>query len=227
MGVTSGYIIKNIGEIYNRYNIMPQLGLHMLRVAAVGSMICDNWMGPEIHKDDIVAVLLIHDLGNIVKFTNLDPYWEGIRKETIDKYGSDDHEATNKIAQEIGVEGRIYRLLEMQGNLWGYRDNVLHSKDYDLKICCYGDSRVAPYGIVSAMERMDNLIERKKGLPVEKIFVALKDVISELEKQVFSHTSIKPEYITDANAESTIKSLGSEWLKGKTTEDNKAKGKSH
>jgi hypothetical protein len=216
MEIGSDYIIKNIASIYDKYQIMPQLGLHMLRVASVGALIYDSWQGPEIHKKDIVAVLLIHDLGNIVKFTGLDEHWEGIRQSIIKKYGMDDHEATNKIAMELGVEPRLYYLLEKQGNLLGNKDLVLSSDDYDLKICCYCDWRAAPYGIVSITERLNNLIERKRGLPVEKIYASLKESVIDLEKQVFSNTSIKPESITNESVNTKVNLYGKDWLKNRS-----------
>jgi predicted HD phosphohydrolase len=45
---------------------MPYLQLHMRRVAAVGELILSA--ESDASKDDVVAALLLHDLGNIVKF---------------------------------------------------------------------------------------------------------------------------------------------------------------
>ena len=60
-------IIEHIQSIYQTFEVPKNLQEHMLRAAAVGSILCDNWKGPAIHKEDVIAVLLIHDLGNIVK----------------------------------------------------------------------------------------------------------------------------------------------------------------
>ncbi|BCS91073.1 MAG: hypothetical protein ARM1_0530 [Candidatus Micrarchaeota archaeon] len=49
MEINSDYIINNIAKIYDLYNIPPNLRLHMLRAAVVGSILYDNWKGPEIH----------------------------------------------------------------------------------------------------------------------------------------------------------------------------------
>lgn len=62
-----GEIINSISKIYDRFNILPNLRMHMHRTAAVAEIICDNWKGPQINKDTVVAVSLIHDLGNIAK----------------------------------------------------------------------------------------------------------------------------------------------------------------
>lgn len=57
-----------IQEIYRRYSIPPNLERHMLQVAAVGEYICTHWSGPELNSQLILQALLLHDLGNIVKF---------------------------------------------------------------------------------------------------------------------------------------------------------------
>ena len=41
--------------------------VHMLRVVACSYLIIDNWNGPEIDKEAIIRVCLLHDMGNIVK----------------------------------------------------------------------------------------------------------------------------------------------------------------
>ncbi|BCS91071.1 MAG: hypothetical protein ARM1_0528 [Candidatus Micrarchaeota archaeon] len=85
---------------------------------------------------------------------------------------------------------------------------MLNSDDYDLKICCYSDARVAPYGIVSVAERFDDLIKRRKGSPAEKKYIALKGVVKALEKQLFSNAPITPNEINDATADVIIREFG-------------------
>lgn len=58
----------NILEIYNKYYLPENLQMHMLRVAACSNLIIDNWSGPEIDKEAIIRVCLLHDMGNIVKY---------------------------------------------------------------------------------------------------------------------------------------------------------------
>lgn len=60
---------SSIKSIYDRFSIPRSLRLHMYRVASIAEMVCDNWKGPRIEKDDIVAACLLHDVGNIVKFS--------------------------------------------------------------------------------------------------------------------------------------------------------------
>lgn len=65
-------VIGSIHGIYERFRIPGNLQMHMFRVAGVGELISNNWKGLDISKEDIVAALLIHDIGNIVKF-NMTP----------------------------------------------------------------------------------------------------------------------------------------------------------
>jgi len=71
-------IIDSIQNIYDKFNILPNLRMHMIRVAGVANLICDNWHGnnlpnenwngKQLGRNDIIATALVHDLGNIVKF---------------------------------------------------------------------------------------------------------------------------------------------------------------
>ncbi len=83
----------SILDIYKKYQIMPRLGEHQLRVAAVAEFICEHWerglsqnltqpspkatagdartvaeTNLDIDRENIVAACLLHDMGNIVKF---------------------------------------------------------------------------------------------------------------------------------------------------------------
>ena len=82
---------------------MPNLQEHMLRVAAVASLVCDNFNEP-LPKDDIITACLLHDMGNIIKSDlqyfpefikpeGLD-YWQKVKDEYIEKYSRDEHKAT-------------------------------------------------------------------------------------------------------------------------------------
>ena len=59
--------ISSINEIYKKLRVPLNLQMHMMRAAAAAELICDNWNGPAIKKADVIAALLLHDIGNIVK----------------------------------------------------------------------------------------------------------------------------------------------------------------
>jgi len=112
-------IISNVGRIYAQFPITDLLRTHMLNVAGVGNYICDNWKGPEINKTDVVAFLLIHDLGNLVKFDLewskihdteiIDNYehWKTLQNETIAKYGKDEEKVNRCILSREGMTRRL------------------------------------------------------------------------------------------------------------------------
>ncbi len=163
-------IITNIKSIYAKYPITSLLRNHMLNVAAIGSMICDNWKGPAINKTDVVAYLLLHDLGNLVKFDMVwskenDPeikadfeHWEKLQEETIAKYGDDDEQVTVEFAKEIGVSERILELL--RNNEFINIKNIISKDDYAQKIGKYSDLRVTPKGVVPLLDRIKEFKKR-------------------------------------------------------------------
>lgn len=196
----SDVVILGIKNIYDRLNIMPSLRMHMMRVAAVGERIisAEADYSEKIHKDDVIAALLLHDLGNIVKFRLGEElgYWKRIQQETVAKYGSVDHEVTQKMVHELEVNKRVVFLISEMGfeNL----HQVIDSNDIELKICLYADQRVAPYGIVSIRERFADLRKRYKDTSIEDRYSALQEERALLlEHQIFQTSSLHPQEINE------------------------------
>ncbi|HBB49543.1 TPA: hypothetical protein DEQ22_01980 [Candidatus Nomurabacteria bacterium] len=197
--------MKKITEIYKEYKIMPSLQEHMFRVAAVASLICDNFTEP-LPKKEIITACLLHDMGNIVKF-KLDyfpelnepegmKYWQKVQDEYIKKYGNNDHDANNKIALEFGMGGRILELINSI-SFFGAPSNVL-DKDFAKKIVAYADERVSPFDIVSLEERFIDLSKRyahHSGMTSER--KRFENALRDIEKQIFAKCKIKPEDITN------------------------------
>ena len=183
-----------------------------MRTAAMGELICNNWQGPKINKDNVVAALLIHDLGNIVKIDfetettlkiigeereRLD-YWKKVKEEVIAKYGNDDSQVTLKMADELSVNARLRFLLEK--NNFIKNDFISECDDWELKICNYADQRTGPFGILSLKERlsegMKRYEERKANVnhPKAKLFY---ECAFETEKQILENNSLSAEDIND------------------------------
>ena len=205
---------KTITDIYKEYKIFPNLQMHMLRVAAVASLICDNLTIPVI-KDKIIEAALLHDMGNIVK-SNLKyfaefndeelSYWENVKKEFIQKYGAHDHMATSNILEEIGIDKSIITLTEqVQFHLWCSHKE---GDDLEAKLMLYSDGRVAPNGILSYRARMDEAKKRHSQSSFEEQERELLIGCGvEVEKQIFSNCRIKPEDITDESVASRLEEL--------------------
>lgn len=148
---------------------------------------------------------LLHDLGNIVKFKfehlpNLieegkEQYWREVQKEFAAKYGVDTHEATRKIAQEVGVTGKLLDdiLLSDWENLSGSLERA---------IVIYADSRVGPFGIVSLEERLKDL-RKRYGASVINALV---------------HAARKRERIVQKNLDIPVSEITDESIKGSDEE---------
>ena len=222
MGLAPGdKMVMSIEEIYKKYKIMPNLQEHMLRVAAVASIICDNFED-QLPKEEIITACLLHDMGNIIKFKmDVIPEffqpeglecWQEIKNEYIKKYGENEHEATMKIIKdELGLPDKITFLVDQIR--FSYTCRHRDSDDFNTKITHYSDGRVNPYGIVSYEERMNEGKKRYKdhkstfGEMNEEEREKLVDCGREIEKQIFSKCKIKPEDINDESVRPIISEL--------------------
>lgn len=212
--------MRNILEIYEHYKIMPNLALHQLRVASVIYLICKN-STLEIDENIAIQSGLLHDMGNIVKFDlNYFPefseplgieYWQKVQNEYFEKYGRDEHEATQKILKELGVNQRVIDIdaRMLFGNLCIDRD----SDDFELKLLHYADMRVGPFGIMSYEDRMEDARKRYEN-KLDDEMTREKDRQSillacgkDIERQIFENCKIKPEDITDESIAEILEEL--------------------
>ncbi len=216
-------VIDSIEQIYKSYNTPRNMQEHMVRAAAIGNQICDSWKGPEIKKDDIIAVLLIHDLGNVVKMDlerkeGLDllgseagrvDFWKRIKKNMVEKYGSDDHIVSERIAEELKVSPRVRDILKKK--IFMNNEETAGSKDWDVKIAAYSDQRSGPCGVLTLDERFKDLKRRyaksaNKNLDDPKIDAFIRCAFM-IEKQVLSNTDITSVDINDISIDKYVKIL--------------------
>lgn len=59
--------MASITDIYIRYGIPEGLRMHMLRVAGIADQLLSSWHGSSVERVSLMRVLLLHDIGNIVK----------------------------------------------------------------------------------------------------------------------------------------------------------------
>jgi len=208
--------MKKVVEIYTEYKIPQNLQDHMLRVAAVASLLCDS-VNIFVDKSNIVLAELFHDMGNIIKFnweTLLEfrepegiEYWQKVQKEFIAKYGPDEQKANLAIAAELGLKKEAIALIDKMH----FHNNCLNAraKNLDLKIINYADQRVSPHGVVSYNERMEEARVRYRWDEREDREERAKLIAcgKEIEKQIFAHCKIKPEDITDEAVAPIIEEL--------------------
>lgn len=196
---------------------MPQLQMHMLRVAGVASIICDNLKKPT-NKNRVITASLVHDMGNIIKSDlNIFPdylkekglnYWKEVKREFTNTYGKDDHKATLKIINEIGLEkcvADIVKNLEFANTL-----EISKSGNQDKIITKYSDLRVTPYGISTLEERFQEAKKRYvygKNKRSESEFNKSASVWNNIESEIFSFSKIKPNDITEEKVEPLLETL--------------------
>lgn len=188
------------------------LALHQLRVAAVVSVILDNFTGP-VHKENVLKAALLHDMGNIVK-SNLDPaapinaqysaedlkHWNQVKSEYIAKYGSDAEAATLPICREIGVEDGVLDLITGMNF-----DHVcdIAAGSVEKKIVKYGDLRVGFFGVLSMRDRIADANVRYNGVFSDELIRCAE----QMEHSIFSLCTIQPGDITDDSIRDRIEKL--------------------
>lgn len=184
-------------EIYRKYEIPAGLQIHMLRVGAIAKIVLSNTT-EELDEKSVMQACLLHDLGNIVKFTldgkgihveeDLD-YLKKVQAKFIKKYGVDDHEATMKILEEVGVTEKVKELVGKLGFGSDVLRQIAEEKQLEPKIVLYGDARVSPYGVLSVKERMADLERRYVGVErihklSREVFEATKEPVLEVARQI-------------------------------------------
>lgn len=203
----------NIIEIYKKYHLPENLQMHMLRVAACGNLIIDNWTGAEIDNKAIIRVCLLHDMGNIVKIPedfSKDQEFLKIRKKYFDKYGTNDHEINLEIGKQEGLTEQELTILD--GKRSRKNEETLKSNSYERKICAYCDQRVAPDGVVSIKERLEDAKVRYKNKPLsvwsnEEKANHLIECSLGIEKQIMKYCKLKPKDINDFSIKEYIEKL--------------------
>ncbi len=155
-----------IRDLYDKYNLMPQLREHQLRVGGVVRLITND--------HDSIVTTLVHDMGNIVKFDlgksglaedELER-WLAEQKQTREMYGTEAHEATYTMLKEVGMTKYVQYLKE-EGKAY-QRDDLDQEFFINLSkpalLTLYGDLRVGINGVTSIQGRIEDL-ESRYGAP--------------------------------------------------------------
>lgn len=165
-------------DIYQKYNITPNLAQHMLMVAALGEHLAENWTSPDIDKEVLIDTLLLHDIGNLVKFdlnsnrsqkmlnktaspiANKQPlqHWQKKQQEMINKYGANADQANLAIIIELKTNPKIKQLLE--NHSFEELEHSLQTHNWEKKLVFYCDLRFTPSGLASVEERISDLRQR-------------------------------------------------------------------
>ncbi len=211
--------MSNIIDVYSSYQIPKHLQIHMLRVTAFGALVSDRF-DPNIvlDKESLVAAMLIHDMGNILKFdinvtrslgvseveiNNI----EKTKSEYRQKYGNDEHSATYAIALELGVTSNAYHILTNMGS--SKIKHMIGTDNWEVKIATYSDNRIDPRGVTTLTKRWQDVLERYKGRTDHRL--GSSDEVEErkkysfdLEKQIQSKCNLDLQSIDNSTIASYI-----------------------
>jgi hypothetical protein len=209
-----------IQEVYDHYQLMPNLQLHQYRVAGVAKCICDSLKETDtVDTGNVVKACLLHDMGNILKFDLgqfpefLEPqglaYWQQIQADFRQKYGDKVHAATLQIAHELNVSERVIELIKAIG--YSVAQAAYESGDLAKMICEYADCRVTPFGVVSLEDRFIDLEHRYAPLyPGEEAARKREEFRQwerKIEKYIFDRAEIKPQEIVNSTVEAEFENL--------------------
>lgn len=204
--------MRTIETIYDEYTIPLNLKQHMFRVAAVGEMIMEQPKFQDIDKTSLLAALLIHDLGNVVKFKFdilpefLEPqgieYWKAVQEDFRAKYGTDDHQANVLIARELGVPEKVVDLVNRLD--FSKIEKIVKEGSWEERICLYADLRVGPHGVLSLAERLSDA-QKRYNYSEDDIRYYWEKCAYQLEEVIFQGVSLQPDEITDIHTTEYVK----------------------
>lgn len=199
-------------EIYQKYHIPEILQMHMLRVAACANLIVDHWIGPKLNEQQLIKILLLHDMGNIVKIPeeqSNDNEFLAIRKKYLESYGKDDHMVNDVICKQEGCTNEEITI--MNEKVFMQNKETFQSSSFLRKIAAYCDQRVAPNGVVCLQQRMEEGTQRYQNRPGTSFNCPQTDEMIrysfEIEKQIMNYCTIKPGDINNESIQSYIEKL--------------------
>ena len=198
--------------LYRRLEIPPNLQRHMLRVAAVATLVWRHWRGDKLDGARVIRVLLLHDLGNIVKcdyqampemLEEEQPnvaHWRQVQRRYLARFGPDAALATSTLAHACGLDGRERALLAGM-DFWRTRE-ASKGDDYEVMLAAYADHRVSPFGVVSQRARFAEAVARYQTTPDSPMSTPRAQRLIacgyHIEERLFEHCSLLPSAIDDA-----------------------------
>lgn len=198
-------------EIYQKYCIPRKLQLHMLRTAGCAELILDHWIGPKVNRKKIIRVLLLHDMGNLMKMKQeeLNEEEKQVRDKYFKLYGKDDHKVSEVIGKEVGLSEEEIQMMNQK--IFLNTNRIIQEEDYDVKIAAYCDQRVAPYGVCDMMERLLECKNRAKNNPESSMNNPKAERMIQcaqvMEEQVIKYCTMSKEEITEEVIKEKIKKL--------------------
>ncbi|KUK79852.1 MAG: Metal-dependent phosphohydrolase, HD subdomain [Microgenomates bacterium 39_7] len=221
---------KTLIEIYQQHGVPPNLAEHMLTVAALGKLISHHWTGPTVDEVVLIDTLLLHDIGNLIKFelnsnssremlqnsllhlSQLEKtleYWQEKQQQMIEAYGTSADQANLAIIKKLGFESKIVDLLS--NHSFESLEEHLETPNWEKKLVFYCDLRVTPQGLASVEERVHDLRSRYRHRDHkwnnENTYQRWLASSLELEKQIEELTDFPLNQIQDSDLLPLIQEL--------------------
>jgi len=160
-------------NFYQKLATVPaNLIRHHLEVGAVTWLILHHWQGPKIDQELTLRTALLHDVGNLVKYTfplehqiyheiiDDEAYWYRKQCQLISKYGRDADLTTRNLLKKFGFLSEARLLAEV--HLAKYTNKLKNVSD-EAKIVFLADGSVSPVGIVGVEARIEDVKKRYTG----------------------------------------------------------------
>lgn len=161
-----------VKNIYAYCYIPTILAEHMWRVTSLTAKLLNSWTGSKLNQQLLLETMLLHDLGNLVKFdlSSTAPhllmppkelaFYQALQKLWQTKFGLDADMATSDLIASLPLKNGIQISQLILDHTSGTLAATVESHDWLQKICDYTDFRVGPYGLVSLTERFADLKRR-------------------------------------------------------------------
>lgn len=203
--------------IFQRYQLPELLQKHLWRTASLMELLVRHWHGPELNQPVLIETMLLHDLGNLVKFDLsvtaplplLSPQeiekYRALQAEWHHKYGTVVDAVTVQLITELRlVNGPAMSQIILE-HTDGTQASTVNHDDWMQKLCDYTDFRIAPQGLVTLQERFADLGKRYAGRAAdwntaEKVAQKLAFFTS-IETQLQTHLDLNLAEITAADLE--------------------------
>lgn len=210
--------LQSIESIYRFYSIPENLQTHMFQVAAIGKLVAESMPEGQMNVPRVVQTLLLHDMGNIIKydFNRPEVFLQGappddhliaeMKKLQLafqERFGTNPELATAMILRELAIEAEAIVLLEQME--MRRLPEVLESGSWEEKVVLYSDQRVSPAGVVSIDERIQDVTTRYPHLR-ERIETGRVSCIA-LEDQLAAVMTRHPAEITATEVAQQISAL--------------------
>jgi|GEM_PF-1179117 len=159
-------------KLYDFCYLHPLLVDHLWRVTSLAAKLLENWTGPKLSHQILLECMLLHDLGNLVKFDLSSsapsylmsqvelPFYRELQKTWRDKFGQDADVASSLIIADLPLKNSAVITQLITGHAAGTLTSTVESHNWLQKLCDYTDFRIGPFGLVTLTERFSDLKNR-------------------------------------------------------------------